>query len=440
MMKKDLLWIDEFVRKIKPYIFIREEDSLLILVPNQVHQLNQTGLKILKALVSGRKISEILKNIPDTRETREQIHAFFCDIRALVKGCPIEDAERRGIEKIEFCPPINRLPVLSEIAVTYRCNLDCGFCYAHGCLTEYQEQDTSTLLHIIDIIYGEAKVPSVSFTGGEPTLRNDLESLIKHASSIGMWTNLITNGVLVTRGRAALLKQAGLKSAQVSLEASRADIHDRIVGKSGAFQKTLEGIENLQNAGIRVHTNTTLNRWNLENVMGDFVSFLHGLGMTRFSMNLMIPCGKAIQNLADLRIRYSEIPPILLSVKESARRFGVKFIWYSPTPYCLFNPIAEGLGNKSCAACDGLLSITPDGGILPCSSYNEPIGNILETPFRDLWNNKKARYFKERKYLPDLCQDCEHEDVCCGACPLYWKIEGTMELDSKRICKIKDIV
>lgn len=435
MADRDLQWIDSFVREIKPYIFIREEDSLLILVPNQVHKLNKTGLRILKAMVSGRNISEILKNIPDTPETREQIHTFFCDIRALIKGCPIEDVKRQGIEKIEFCPPINILPVLSEIAITYRCNLDCGFCYAHGCLPEYPEQDTRTLVRMIDIIYNDAEVPSISFTGGEPTLRNDLESLIEHATSTGMWTNLITNAVLVTRELSGRLKQAGLKSAQVSLEASRADIHERIVGKSGAFHKTLEGIENLKNAGIRVHTNTTINRWNAENLREDFAGFIHSRGMTRFSMNLMIPCGKAIQNLDDLRIRYSEIPPIILSIRESARRLGIKFIWYSPTPYCLFNPIAEGLGNKSCAACDGLLSIAPDGSILPCSSYNDPIGNILEAPFRDLWNSKKARYFQEKHFLPEPCSECEQKGICSGACPLYWEIEGTGELDSKMLNK-----
>ena len=137
MTDRDLLWIDSFFREIKPYIFVREEDSLLIQVPNQVHKLNKTGLKILKALFSGRNIPEILKNIPDTPETREQIHSFFCDIRALIKGCPIEDTQRKGIENLPFCPPINSLPVLSEIAITYRCNLNCGFCYAYGCLPEY---------------------------------------------------------------------------------------------------------------------------------------------------------------------------------------------------------------------------------------------------------------------------------------------------------------
>ena len=57
-------------------------------------------------------------------------------------------------------------------------------------------------------------------------------------------------------------------------------------------------------------------------------------------------------------------------------------MWYSPTPMCLFNPLADGLGNKSCAACDGLLSVAPNGDVLPCSSYPQPVGNLLQAGLR----------------------------------------------------------
>jgi radical SAM protein with 4Fe4S-binding SPASM domain len=103
-------------------------------------------------------------------------------------------------------------------------------------------------------------------------------------------------------------------------------------------------------------------------------------------------------------------------------------MWYAPTPYCIFNPIAEGLGNKSCAACDGLLSVAPDGSVLPCSSYNEAVGNLLETPFREIWNGKQACFFRKKDFLPEDCRDCEHMDICSGACPLYWNTEGLDEL------------
>lgn len=432
MNREDLNWIDGFFREIKPYIHVREEDSLLILVPNQAHKLNAGALRIMRALFDGKSIGEILDHAPDTDEARGQIHYFFCDLRAAMRGCLREPAKQLGVEEIHFKPHINTLPVLSEIAVTYRCNLKCRFCYA-GCQeSQYPELETDALKKILNIIYHEAKVPSVSFTGGEPTLRDDLEELIAHACGLGMRPNLITNATLLDKERVQRLKDAGLKSAQVSLEASSASLHDLITGASGSFEKTLQGVRCLAEAGITTHTNTTLNALNTDDVQNGFLPLLKSLGMERFSMNLMIPCGSALRHHDEMRLKYSDLPPILSNIKAKARDIGMRFLWYSPTPYCIFNPIAEGLGNKSCAACDGLLSVAPDGSVLPCSSYNEPVGNLLREPFLKIWRGSRSCYFNNRKYLPAVCEPCEHKDVCSGACPLYWMAEGMDELTERQ--------
>jgi radical SAM protein with 4Fe4S-binding SPASM domain len=107
-------------------------------------------------------------------------------------------------------------------------------------------------------------------------------------------------------------------------------------------------------------------------------------------------------------------------------------MWYSPTPLCLFNPLAAGLGNKSCAACDGLLSVSPAGDVLPCSSYPEPVGNLLREPFDRIWNAARSRFFRTKAYAPAECTGCEDFDACAGACPLYWSAMGTSELAEAR--------
>jgi len=95
---------------------------------------------------------------------------------------------------------------------------------------------------------------------------------------------------------------------------------------------------------------------------------------------------------------------------------------------CIMNPLANGMGNKSCAACDGLLSISPTGDILPCSSYDEPVGNLLSQPFDDIWNSSRAVFFRNKDYAPAECSGCEEFKACAGACPLYWSALGTREL------------
>ena len=110
-------------------------------------------------------------------------------------------------------------------------------------------------------------------------------------------------------------------------------------------------------------------------------------------------------------------------VQGLARRAELEFMWYSPTPMCVFNPVARGLGNKGCAACDGLLSLAPNGDILPCSSYPKPMGNILEHKgaFRELWESGPFKFFQEKGFAHELCRKCGDLAVCNGGCPLYWE-------------------
>ncbi|MDD4005232.1 MAG: radical SAM protein [Elusimicrobiaceae bacterium] len=425
-------WVDEYCRKIAPYIHVREADSLLIKVPNQAFKLNPQGLKVLKYLLGGGRVHDIVDRYEDKEGVSRDIHYFFTDLLAFMKGCYRENQKRVAVDAVPFTLPYNTLPVLSELAITYRCNLKCRFCYAAcGCRKQDESPDLppEKLKTVLDIIRREAEVPSVSFTGGEPTLRNDLPQLVRHAKSLEMWVNLISNGTLVTAGLAKKLRAAGLDSAQISVEGGSAELHDRIVACPGAFERTLAGIKNLREAGIRVHTNTTVSGLNKAHLAG-IAGLVKKLGLGRFSMNMLMPVGSATAEMDRLFVSYSEIGGLVLGVRREAEKLGLEFMWYSPTPMCIFNPVAHGLGNKGCAACDGLLSVAPNGDILPCSSYPKPMGNLLanENGFRRLWESAEFRHFQTKSFAHELCHSCEHLAVCNGGCPLYWEKAGYDEL------------
>ncbi len=428
----ELKWVDEYVKMVAPFIYVRAEDNLLIKIPNEAYKLNPQGLNILTRLLGGESVYTIVERYPDKEKTAYDIHNFFCDLRALLKGCLNERDERRAVEKIPFTLPFNTLPVLSEVALTYRCNLACKFCYAScGCTKEeaFRELSTESTKEILSIIKNEAQVPSVSFTGGEPTLRDDLGELISFAKSLKMWTNLITNGTLVDIKLAESLRSAGLDSAQVSLEAGTPFLHDSIVRRPGAFASTLRGLENLKRAGIRVHTNTTISGMN-KGHLSAILDLVKDTGLDKFSMNMLMPAGSALKDLGEVLVTYSEIGEIVLEVKRYAEELGLEFMWYSPTPMCVFNPIVHGLGNKGCAACDGLLSIAPNGDILPCSSFPKSMGNILgmKDRFKETWRSSEFEFFQRKRFAHKKCQDCEYLAICNGACPLYWKEVGYSEI------------
>lgn len=422
---QDLEWVYGFWSNLAPYAYARVEDEVVILPPNLVYKTNKTGARLLDHIGSGGRLEE-LPGFSDERAS--EVLSFFLSLKAAYEGRPV------ALDRVAYGFDFTRLPVLGEIAITYRCGNRCRFCYA-GCGGEglalaqssgSSELDTDSWKRVIDIFKDEAKIPFFSFTGGEPLIRTDVEELAAYAVSRGLRVNLVTNGRLATPERAASLFASGLKTAQVSLEAPAAAMHDELCGASGAFDDSVAGIKAMIAAGISVQTNSTLTRANREDLLA-IPAFVAGLGVRRMSMNLFIPTGSGSE-ATDLFFPYSETGAFVDEVRRKAHEAGVDFFWYSPTPMCLYNPIARGLGNKSCAACDGLLSVSPTGDVLPCSSWPQPIGNLLTDGFEAVWFSEAAAWFKEKRYAPASCRECSSFTACQAACPLYWRKVGYGEL------------
>ena len=459
-LRERLAGLEKRYATLRPWLLFRAEDGVLILPPNKVYKLGGSGAAVLDWLARGGR----LRDIPGMDGSRAaDLEAFFSEIEDASAGRPAE------LGRVPYDFTFTRLPVIGELALTYRCNSACLFCYAacgEACGEEADggaggaapgdasasggaggteascdspcrrgpvipgkaELSTADAKRVIRMFREEAKIPFFSFTGGEPLLRDDLEELAAYARDLGLRTNLITNGSLATRARAASLRAAGIETAQVSLESPDREIHDRLVARSGGFDRTVAGIANLLEAGISVQTNTTLTSLNRDS-LARLPAFLKGLGVKRFSMNLFIPSGRGLSTMR-LLVPYAQAGGIVDAVRKEALACGLTFFWYSPTPYCLYNPVARGLGNKSCAALDGLVHVNPYGEILPCSSWPEPVGSVLEKDFKAVWFSDRSSYFKNKEFAPESCKGCASFLACQGACPLYWRSVGTAEIDA----------
>lgn len=426
---------EQFVSSTRRYLFVRPEDGVLILRPNKIHYLNETAAAMLHALYASEPV-DVAAVVSDVAARYGAEPARVeADMEALLRSLSVLLSDQPGcapaVRQTPFGAHQRQFPVLAEIALTYRCQNRCAFCYASAPERGRKTPTMSVaqIKTVIDKIVDRAHVPSLSFTGGEPTLYRDpsgsgqaLPELIAHGRSRGLWMNLITNGIRCARPEfVAALAGAGLDSAQVSLEAGDAATHDQVVGRPGAFERTVRGIRNLKEAGVRVHTNTTINRLNRQALHG-LIDLAADLGMDHLSMNMVIRTGDAV---GQPDIGYADIGPLVLDLKKHAEDKGVKFVWYSPVPLCLFNPAAYGLGSPSCSAADGLLSVAPDGAVLPCSSFEQGVGNLLHEEFEIVWNRRAARYWRNKEFLPPGCRDCEYAALCCGACPLYWDEQKT---------------
>jgi radical SAM protein with 4Fe4S-binding SPASM domain len=261
----------------------------------------------------------------------------------------------------------------------------------------------------------DAGIPHICFTGGEATLCEHLVELVETAEDLGQVTGLLTNGRrLCDRDYARSLVAAGLDHVQITIESHLEDVHNRMVGAAG-FQETLAGLQNMIAEGIYTVTNTTLTRLNAAQIE-QTVAFLHGLGVRTLACNSLIISGGGKDS--DVGLTIGELARILPLVSGKARALGMRFIWYTPTPYCRLNPAQLGLGFKRCTAAEYNICIEPNGDVLPCQSCYRVAGNILTDDWQAIWAGEVFREIRERLSVPDDCRPCPDFSVCGSGCPL----------------------
>ena len=131
-------------------------------------------------------------------------------------------------------PPMG---LLAEL--THRCPLQCPYCSNPLELERATgELGTAEWCRVLDEAAGLG-VLQVHLSGGEPTARTDLEAIVAHARGLGLYTNLITAGVLLDERRIASLRDAGLEHVQLSLQAAEPSVADRIGGYRDGHAKKL---------------------------------------------------------------------------------------------------------------------------------------------------------------------------------------------------------
>lgn len=347
-------------------------------------------------------------------QARLDLNLFKDQLQALLDPdgpCPFHELDLEVVAPFSQKPSA---PYRMDLALTYRCNNNCSHCY-NARSRQFPELDTGQWFTILDKLW-EAGIPHVVFTGGEPTLRNDLPELIAHAEKNGQITGINTNGRRL-KDRAFLdrLVDAGLDHVQITLESHDPAIHDAMVAAPGAWQDTVAGIKNVLSSRLYVMTNTTLLQSN-STTLEKTLSFLAELGVPTIGLNALIYSGRGLTVGSGLQ--ESALPPLLDLARSFTGEHNQRLIWYTPTEYCRFDPVQLELGVKGCTAALYNMCVEPDGGVLPCQSYYTPIGNMLSTPWEKIWNHDLSISLRERQNLPEKCSACALLPECGGGCPL----------------------
>jgi radical SAM protein with 4Fe4S-binding SPASM domain len=400
----------------------------LIVNANRILHLNPTAAWMAFLFLEKSPLEDAVRRIRKQfrvtdHQARKDYQSIQSQLDELVRpdgACPIHEMDLDTFAPFSARPSA---PYRMDLALTYRCNNNCSHCYnIEHPGTEIDssgkhELTTQEWKQILNRLW-DLGIPHIIFTGGEPTLRNDLPELIAHAESIGQITGLNTNARRLSDPKYVdSLVQAGLDHVQITIESSDPTIHDRMVRSKGAFQQTAKGIQNSLASRLFVMTNTTMLQDNV-NTIPSTLDFLSKLGVPTVGLNALIHSGRGA--LIGNGLPENELNPLLEIATQKTQQHGQRLIWYTPTQYCNFDPMQMDLGVKGCTAALYNMCIEPDGGVLPCQSYYHPLGNILNNTWDSIWNHELATRLRERKGLPEKCTGCGLLSDCGGGCPLQF--------------------
>jgi radical SAM protein with 4Fe4S-binding SPASM domain len=402
------------------HLRVDEDGSGLLLVnANRVMHLNPTAAFMarlaLEETPNQQAIRTIIRRYHVPELQAKQDYAQFNETLAeLVRpdgACPIHDLN------LEITAPFSTrpsAPYRMDLALTYRCNDDCAHCY-NGRPRNYPEISTDLWKSILDQLW-ELGIPHVVFTGGEPTLRPDLPELIAHAERNGQMTGLNTNARRLSDAKfVERLVDAGLDHVQITIESHDPTIHDQMVRARGAWQQTVAGLKNVLDTPLYVMTNTTMLQENSPH-LEETLHFLSDLGVPTVGLNALIYSGRG--RSVGTGLKEDELAPLLDMARQHTTIHGQRLIWYTPTQYCHFDPMQLELGVKGCTAALFNMCIEPDGGVIPCQSYYQQLGNLLNDPWDSIWNHELSVSLRERSSIPAKCNGCSLLSECGGGCPL----------------------
>lgn len=284
------------------------------------------------------------------------------------------------------------------------CPLECVCCYADSGQVMDVEHTLSTQdwMTIIDKCQ-DAGIPMLTFTGGEPLTRPDIVELIKHAK----WfvTRLNTNGYLLTYELACELFKASLDGVQVTLYSHKKEIHDALVGKQGAWERTVEGIKNALKASLSVSVNTPLVEKNKDYT--DTLRFLNELGVGCVGCSSLIPAGGAIEQISTGKaLSEEELLSLLKSAVMVCNELHMDLSFTSPGWVDPEKLLALGLPSApKCGACLSNMAISPTGDVVPCQSWlnGKTLGNVLVDTWENIWNSKESRRIRKNYALKNKC-------------------------------------
>lgn len=306
------------------------------------------------------------------------------------------------------------LAMLAEL--THRCPLSCPYCSNPQELTQKDRELTTAEWTDIFAQAADLGVLQLHLSGGEPASRTDIVELTSAAQKAGLYTNLITSGIGLTRRRLEALQDVGLDHIQLSVQGVTAQIADRIGGYKGGFERKMHVADHIAEMGFPLTLNAVMHRENLNDLPATIDMALR-LGARRIEVACVQFQGWALQNRSALQPSRDQVNAAKNTVRDARMRLeGEMVIDFVPPDYYSDFPKAcmNGWGSTG-------VNITPDGTVLPCHAAETIPGlqfqRVTDKPLKKIWYEGEAfNAYRGTDWMPELCQSCERRDMDFGGC------------------------
>jgi len=300
--------------------------------------------------------------------------------------------------------------------LTYRCNLQCPYCYNPINLGRPSEELSGDAWVSVIEQACDLGVVQIGFSGGEPTLRaRELVAMTKRATERGAYTNLITQGTFLEDPLLDELLDAGLAHVQISIQApDRAGA--ALIAGTDVHEKKLETLRRVAQRDVALTLNCVLHRLN-HDALAEVLAFAEREGIKRLELANVQFYGWAFKNRAALMPSRAQVEEgaALVNAFRAKMRGRMEITYVLPDYFEeLPKPCMHGWGQLA-------LTVTPDGRVLPCPAATSittlVFPNVAQTSVREAWYESDAfTRYRGTGWMPEPCRSCERKEIDWGGC------------------------
>jgi len=341
-----------------------DETGILIVNASTVLHLNTTAAAYALELVQGSSTEQAAKAI--TRRYRvymgeaiEDFEVLRQKILTIATNPDVDPVLYMSLDRSEPYESTPSAPYRLDLALTYTTNPDGGLDPLARARVD-RELSTEEWKEILTKAW-ESGIPHVTFSGGEPTRREDLVELVTYAEELGQVTGVLTDG-------------RRLSDAEYVEALSQAGIDHFLITYVPDSEENLQGIKNALASDVFTAIHLTISEPSVEKAR-DWLNLLHEMEVGAISITASASS--------------DEVKKALASAREFAAELGMDLVWDLPAPYSKLNPIALEVSEASSGAGRAWLYVEPDGDVLPEQGVNKILGNMLKDTWNEIWDRAK---------------------------------------------------